>query len=82
MPQLRYATFNWLKLAARENGVQSVSEYFEMGGHGIYIWFAYMIATLVIVGILAHTLHTMRQRERHLDLLRRERRGVDDGDDA
>ena len=59
-----------------------MSDYFEMGGHGLYIWPAYMIATVVIVGILAHTLHTMRQRERHLDLLRRERRGVDDGDEA
>ncbi|HAA91846.1 MAG TPA: heme exporter protein CcmD [Rhodospirillaceae bacterium] len=53
-----------------------------MGGHGIYIWPAYMIATAVIVSILAHTLHTMRQRERHLDLLRRKRRGVDDGDEV
>ena len=57
-------------------------EYFEMGGHGLYIWPADMIATVVIVGILALTLRTMRQRERHLDLLRRERRGVDDGDEA
>tara|TARA_B100000459_G_C8576927_1_gene201433 strand:+ start:662 stop:841 length:180 start_codon:yes stop_codon:yes gene_type:complete len=59
-----------------------VSEYFEMGGHGVYIWPAYMIATVVIVGILAQTLHTMRQRERHLDLIRRKRRGVDDGDEV
>ena len=59
-----------------------MGEYFEMGGHGVYIWPAYIIAAVVIVGILAHTLHTMRQRERHLDLLRREWRGVDDGDEA
>jgi heme exporter protein CcmD len=53
-----------------------------MGGHGVYIWPAYLIATMIIVGILVQTIATMRQRERELDDLRRERRGVDDKEEA
>ena len=46
-----------------------------MGGHGAYIWPAYAITTIVIVGILIQTLRTMWQRELKLKILRQERRG-------
>jgi heme exporter protein D len=59
-----------------------LSDFFHMGGHGVYIWPAYLIATMIIVGILVQTIATMRQRERKLDDLRRERRGVDDKEEA
>jgi heme exporter protein CcmD len=49
-----------------------------MGGHGVYIWPAYLIATVIVVGILVQTITTMRQRERQLENLRRERRGAED----
>ena len=62
----------------RGNGAQVLSEFLDMGGHGVYIWPAYAIATIVIVGILIQTLRTMRQRERKLKILRQERRGEED----
>ena len=58
-----------------------MSDLFHMGGHGVYIWPAYMIATVIVVGILVQTITTMRQRERQLAELRRERRGIDDEDE-
>ncbi len=58
-----------------------MSDFFHMGGHGVYIWPAYLIATVIVVGILVQTIVTMRQRERQLEDLRRERRGAADDDD-
>ncbi|MGB0552410.1 MAG: heme exporter protein CcmD [Alphaproteobacteria bacterium] len=59
-----------------------MSDFFHMGGHGVYIWPAYLIATVIVVGILVQTITTMRQRERQLAELRRERRGTDDEDET
>ena len=59
-----------------------MSDFFHMGGHGVYIWLAYLIATVIVVGILVQTITTMRQRERQLAELRRKRRGIDDKDEA
>ena len=53
-----------------------------MGGHGVYIWSAYLIAAVIVVGILVQTITTMRQRERQLAELRRERRGTDVEDET
>jgi len=59
-----------------------MSEFFHMGGHGIFIWPAYLIAAAVLVGILTHSIITLRQRERQLETLRRERRGAADEDET
>ena len=59
-----------------------MSDFFHMGGHGVYIWLAYLIATVIIAGILVQTTTTMRQRDRQLAELRRERRGTDDEDET
>ena len=48
-----------------------------MGGHAVYIWPAYGVATIVIVGILVQTLRTMWQRERQLEILREGRRDLE-----
>ena len=53
-----------------------MSDFFHMGGHGVYIWPAYLIAAVIVVGILVQTIVTMRQRERQLEDLRGERRGA------
>ena len=59
-----------------------MSNFFHMGGYGVYIWPAYLIATVIVVGILVQTITTMRRRERQLAELRRERRGTDDEDET
>ncbi len=41
-----------------------------MGGHGAFIWPSYLIAAVVLVGLLAQTLVTLRRRERTLAALR------------
>jgi len=53
-----------------------------MGGHGIFIWPAYLIAAAVLIGILTHSIISLRQRERQLETLRRERRGAADEDET
>lgn len=59
-----------------------MSEFLHMGGHGIFIWPAYLIAAAVLVGILTQSILTLRQRERQLETLRRERRGAADEDET
>ena len=59
-----------------------MNDFFHMGGQGVYIWLAYLIATVIVIGILVQTITTMRQRERQLAELRRERRGTDDEDET
>ena len=59
-----------------------MNDFFHMGGHGVYIWLAYLIATVIVVGILVQTITTMRKRERQLAELRRERRVTDDEDET
>jgi heme exporter protein D len=57
--------------------MEVLNEFFDMGGHAVYIWPAYGVATIVIVGILVQTLRTMWQRERQLEILREGRRDLE-----
>jgi heme exporter protein D len=40
---------------------QSLADFFAMGGHAGFIWPAYGIAALVLIGLLAVSLHQLRQ---------------------
>ena len=59
-----------------------MSDFLVMGGYAAFIWPAYLIATVILGGILAQTIITMRRRERLADTLRQERRGGLDEDEA
>ncbi|MGE4219493.1 MAG: heme exporter protein CcmD [Alphaproteobacteria bacterium] len=52
-----------------------LSGFLAMGGYAAFVWPAYGIATLVLVGMLAVSLRSLRRRERMLDALRAARRG-------
>ena len=52
-----------------------MTEFLDMGGYGAFIWPAYLIAAAVLLGLLAQSLHSLRQRERLLDRLRSQLRG-------
>ena len=52
-----------------------MTDFFAMGGHGAFIWPAYLIAAAVLIGLLWQSLHVLRRRERLLARLRSERRG-------
>ena len=59
-----------------------MSDFIDMGGYAAFIWPAYLIAAVILGGILAQTIITMRRRERLADALRLQRRGGFDEDEA
>jgi len=47
-----------------------MSEFFNMGGYGGYVWPAWGVAVLVMGGLALSAWRTLRARERELELLR------------
>ncbi len=56
-----------------------VEAYLGMGGYGSFIWAAYLLATLILVGLLAQSRRVLKKRETLLLRLKSMRRG--NGDD-
>ena len=40
--------------------------FFAMGGYAAYVWPAFAITAIVMIGLLIETLHTLHRRERGL----------------
>ena len=40
-----------------------MAKFFEMGGYAIYVWPAFAVAALVMIGLLVSSLRTLRARE-------------------
>ena len=53
----------------------SVMTYLEMGGYAAYVWPAYGISLLGVVGMVFWTLHAFRQVSRKLAILEEEMKG-------
>ncbi|MBP7334672.1 heme exporter protein CcmD [Niveispirillum sp.] len=57
-----------------------MADFFHMGGYAIYVWSSYGLALLILVGLLAASLGTLRRKERMLrsleQTLPRRRRAV------
>lgn len=51
-----------------------MAEFFEMGGYAAFIWPAYVVAILLMAGLLVLSLRSMRQREALVQSLRSSRR--------
>jgi heme exporter protein D len=51
-----------------------MSEYLAMGGYGAFIWPAYGVAAILMVGVLILSWKSMRQREALVEVLRAGRR--------
>ena len=51
-----------------------MNDFFDMGGHGAFIWPAYLVTFIILGGILVQSVITMRRRERLADVLRKRRR--------
>ncbi|MGE4062326.1 MAG: heme exporter protein CcmD [Rhodospirillaceae bacterium] len=47
-----------------------MSEFLSMGGYAVWVWGAYGVATVGIVGLLISTLATLRARQREFDALK------------
>jgi len=43
-----------------------IATFFAMGGYAVYVWPAFAVAALVMAGLVATTLRTLRRREREL----------------
>ena len=50
-----------------------MSEFFAMGGYAAFIWPAYAVATLLLFGLLALSVKSMREREALVESLRSSR---------
>ncbi len=49
--------------------MQSLGNFFAMGGYAVYVWPAFLLTALVMVGQLVTTLHTLHRREAALAAL-------------
>jgi len=49
--------------------MDTLSSYFAMGGYAGYVWPAYLLAAVVIVGLLLTSWRGLKARERELKLL-------------
>jgi heme exporter protein D len=52
-----------------------LNEFLSMGGYGGYIWPAYLIAAIILIGLLVTSLRSVRGQEARLASLRQARRG-------
>jgi heme exporter protein D len=56
--------------------MDGLREYFAMGGYAAFIWPAYLIAVVVLVGLLAVSLRDLRRNENLAQALRQQRRAA------
>ncbi len=56
--------------------METLMDYFAMGGHAGFIWPAYGIATVVLAGLLITSLRGMRRNEALARSLRQQRRAA------
>ena len=47
-----------------------MNEFIQMGGYGLYIWPSYLIAIIIMAGLLMDSIATWRRQEKTLDNLR------------
>jgi heme exporter protein D len=55
-----------------------MAKFFEMGGYAIYVWPAFALAALVMIGLLITSLRTLRAREAILRRLETANRAGDE----
>ncbi len=55
--------------------MDKVATFFAMGGYAAYVWPAFAITAIVMIGLLIETLHTLHRRERELAELESARPG-------
>ena len=58
------------------SGVDGVSAFLTMGGYGAFVWPAFGLTAVVLVGLLIASLRSLRSREADLRAIQAGRRGV------
>jgi len=51
-----------------------LQEYLSMGGYAVWVWPAYGLASIALIGILAVTLRTLKNRQQEFEELKSLRR--------
>jgi heme exporter protein D len=59
--------------------VNALAGFFDMGGYGIYVWPAYALAAIVMIGLMVASLRTLHVREASLQALEDDRPAGSDG---
>ena len=59
--------------------MNALATFFDMGGYGLYVWPAYALAAIVMVGMMAASLRALKAREASLRALEGERPAGADG---
>ncbi len=54
--------------------MDDIRAFFEMGGYGIYVWPAFGVTAIVLIGLLLASLRSLRDNEETLETLQGERR--------
>ena len=54
--------------------MDGIGVFFEMGGYGVYVWPAFAVTAIVLIGLALASLRTLRDNEETLEGLQGERR--------
>ncbi len=55
-----------------------MSEFFHMGGHGLWIWSSYAVVALALAGLALQSVLFARRAKRDADAMKRAQRGARD----
>ena len=55
--------------------MDGIERFLAMGGYAVYVWPAFAVTAVVMIGLLVTSLRGLRREERVLDALQSERRG-------
>jgi heme exporter protein D len=58
--------------------MESLSNFFAMGGHAGYVWPSYALTAIVMLGLLLASLHSLRANEAELESLEAEAKELRD----
>jgi heme exporter protein D len=53
--------------------MQRLTEFLSMGGYAVFVWPAYGVTVILMVGLLAQSLRRYRRAQRELETLQRDR---------
>ena len=55
--------------------MESLTEYLRMGGYAAFVWPAYAVAAVGLIGAFVITWRGLKAREREFETMKRQRRG-------
>jgi heme exporter protein D len=59
--------------------MDKLTTFFDMGGYAVWVWSAYGVSVVALVGMVVLSLRSLRAREREFEMLKASRRGSNEG---